>query len=216
MARPPVPLLSRESIVSAAMKLASKSGDFTMAALSRSLGVRPSSLYNHVTSKREVINLIRSVWLGELLDEARAIPRGLHRLVFMAEGLYERVVQSPGLIPLLFVEPLIEHESLAFYDEIAASARAAGAAESELSAIVALVDAYVFGSALDASSPPIELTPELAERYPHVGVVVESAVTHSRRGARDFRTGLSIISAGIRERTAQHSTPDNEEGASRR
>lgn len=212
MARPSVPLLSQEAIVEAAMKLSVSLGDFTMAQLAGELGVRASSLYNHVASKSEVINLIRSVWLESLVDEASTEPRGLSRLLRLAEGFYDRVASSPGLVPLLFQEPLVEEASLRFYEEIAASANSAGIDHDDLSAVVALIDAYVLGSVLDGASPSISLDNDQALHYPHLAALVQHAERGRRRGRTDFLTGLRILGAGLDKMTTinQHKIEEDE------
>ena len=59
MGRPPKPLLSTDRIASAAMELVSATGGFTMPNLARKLQVSPSSLYNHVTGRDQIVELLR-------------------------------------------------------------------------------------------------------------------------------------------------------------
>ncbi|MEN3344672.1 MAG: hypothetical protein V7635_1248, partial [Arthrobacter sp.] len=61
MGRPPAAVLDQDTITTAALQLVRKSGyeGFTMAALARTLNVAPSALYNHVSSKRDVLVLIQ-------------------------------------------------------------------------------------------------------------------------------------------------------------
>ena len=51
MGRPRTPLLSADRIADAALELVNTTGGFTMPALAARLGVRPSSLYNHVAGR---------------------------------------------------------------------------------------------------------------------------------------------------------------------
>ena len=55
MARPSTPKLSPGSIAKAALKLVDGSGEFTIPQLAAALKVRPSSLYNHVGGKGEIV-----------------------------------------------------------------------------------------------------------------------------------------------------------------
>ena len=64
MPRPRTPLLSTERIADAAMELVDAGSPFGVNAIARRLGVTPSSLYNHVSGRDEIIELMRGR-LGE-------------------------------------------------------------------------------------------------------------------------------------------------------
>ncbi len=68
MARPKIPLLSRDMIAHGALMLMDLEGNekFSMARLAALLGVTTPSLYNHVASKEAVIDLIRDVAFSPL------------------------------------------------------------------------------------------------------------------------------------------------------
>src|SRR5512133_3565189 len=59
--RPAAAVLDQGGITAAALQLIGQSGydGFTMAALARTLNVAPSALYNHVSSKRDVLVLVQ-------------------------------------------------------------------------------------------------------------------------------------------------------------
>ena len=59
MGRPPVALLSTDRIASAAMDLVNTTGGFTIPELARRLKVSPSSLYNHVSGREQIVELLR-------------------------------------------------------------------------------------------------------------------------------------------------------------
>lgn len=67
--RPSSAVLDKAGITAAALKLIEKNGydGLTMAALARSLNVAPSALYNHVTSKDDVLLLVED-HLAALVD----------------------------------------------------------------------------------------------------------------------------------------------------
>ena len=66
MGRPPVPLLSTDRIASAAMDLVESTGGFTIPELARRLEVSPSSLYNHVSGRAQVVELLRELAMSEV------------------------------------------------------------------------------------------------------------------------------------------------------
>ena len=59
MGRPSKPLLSTDRIAGAAMDLVNKTGGFTVPELARALKVSPSSLYNHVAGREQIVELLR-------------------------------------------------------------------------------------------------------------------------------------------------------------
>ena len=66
MGRPPTPLLSTDRITAAAMDLVAATGGFTMPELARKLQVSPSSLYNHVTGRDQIVELLRERAMSEV------------------------------------------------------------------------------------------------------------------------------------------------------
>ena len=64
MPRPRTPLLSTDRIADAAMELVDEGAPFGVNAIARRLGVTPSSLYNHVRGRDEIVELMRGR-LGE-------------------------------------------------------------------------------------------------------------------------------------------------------
>ena len=66
LGRPRTPLLSTERITKAALDLVCSAGDFTMPGIAQKLKVRPSSLYNHVRGRDEVVELLREHAMSEV------------------------------------------------------------------------------------------------------------------------------------------------------
>lgn len=74
MPRPSQPILSTAIITDAVMRAVDAAGDFTMPGIAEKLSVRPSSLYNHVSGRAEIIEYMRArVMAGVSVDgESRA------------------------------------------------------------------------------------------------------------------------------------------------
>ena len=66
MGRPTVPLLSTDRIANAAMDLIGATGGFTIPELARKLKVSPSSLYNHVSGRGQIVELLRERAMSEV------------------------------------------------------------------------------------------------------------------------------------------------------
>mgnify|MGYP002040794264 FL=1 len=69
MPRPSSPLLSPEIIGAAGLELSRAGEPFGVNAIARRLGVRPSSLYNHVDGMDGIIELMR----GRLVKDYRVL-----------------------------------------------------------------------------------------------------------------------------------------------
>jgi AcrR family transcriptional regulator len=66
MARPLTPKLSPELIARAALAMVDAHGEFTVPALAKQLKVSPSSLYNHVEGKGDIIELMRGTAVAQI------------------------------------------------------------------------------------------------------------------------------------------------------
>lgn len=71
MPRPPTRLLSPEIITDAAIRMVDTAGDFTMPGLAERLKVRPSSLYNHVSGRAEIVEAMRARIMSTIAVGAR-------------------------------------------------------------------------------------------------------------------------------------------------
>ena len=59
MGRPHTPLLDRDRIADAALRLTDRRGDFTILDLARALKVTPAAIYHHVDGRAEIVTLLR-------------------------------------------------------------------------------------------------------------------------------------------------------------
>lgn len=197
MGRPRTPILSTDSIVIRAIALAAEHGEFTMVQLADALGVRPSSLYNHVSSKSHLTSLIRTRWLSEVAQEIRSLPPGPERLGALMRQFYARVSAAPALVTALYLEPITEPEALRYYSDIVECIRELGMSREAATAAIALADAFVLGSALDRLSPPFDLDRSEQRAHPHLAWALDGGRSGDHRGARDFGLGLDIVISGI-------------------
>lgn len=66
MGRPSTPILSTDRIATAALDLVNSTGGFTIPGLARRLKVSPSSLYNHVAGREQIVELLRERAMSEV------------------------------------------------------------------------------------------------------------------------------------------------------
>ncbi|TFC08099.1 TetR/AcrR family transcriptional regulator [Cryobacterium mannosilyticum] len=201
--RPLEMVLSRTRITAAALALITTEGygGFTMSSLARTLKVAPSALYNHVSSKQEVLQWLEdhvmtmvdvSGFGSEPWDDA------MRRWAWSYRDVFAR--HSP-LVPLVAVLPVTgAPETLKMYETVAVGLAGAGVpVETIIPAIVA-VESFIFGSALDANAPAdIFDTGELADSSPTftAAVLGQDRSTGERPADVAFRFGLEALLAAV-------------------
>lgn len=197
MARPKTPLLSADRIADAAMALVDEGRPFGVNAIARSLGVTPSSLYNHVTGRDEIVELMR----GRLVGRYSMEPAGQSWDEFIAEvlRLLRRMYgEHPFLIPLIVDQMITDHGTLLWYDRIAAALSDGGFPDHELLSALTLIDAFAIGFGLDLAGP--EHPWGVAEEAPVLGRATSTAPPSRRDDA--FEWGLELLIDGLRRRAA--------------
>ena len=201
--RPLEMVLSRTRITAAALALITTEGygGFTMSSLARTLKVAPSALYNHVSSKQEVLQWLEdhvmtmvdvSGFGSEPWDDA------MRRWAWSYRDVFAR---HPPLVPLVAVLPVTgAPETLKMYETVAVGLAGAGVpVETIIPAIVA-VESFIFGSALDANAPAdIFDTGELADSSPTftAAVLGQDRSTGERPADVAFRFGLEALLAAV-------------------
>lgn len=199
--RPTTPLLTRDRIAEAGLALFDRDGGFTMAALARELRVRPSSLYNHVSSKDDVIAGIRER-VSDRIDVA-VFERGpwAEAVTAWAESYRDAFAAHPSTIATLATMPLAgATRTTQMYERVTAGFLAAGwPRDRALSAIVCL-ESFVLGSALDAAAPADMFALPDDAAAPSFRDAYEArrqrlAGTHPSDDA--FRTGLRALVRGL-------------------
>lgn len=200
MGRPSTPLLSKEAIAIAALRLVDRTGEFTIAQVAGALGVRPSSLYNHLSSKAEIVEEMRSVVFREgSLDgspetgDAGTWHQGVRAMLVRYRECFAR---HPRLIPLVTAYTVSSPEVMGMYDELAETLSAAGVTDERLLDVITMCDGVVFGAALDLAAPDEVWAVDQA-RSPALIAAIRLAGTGRPRADRAFDLALDILIAGI-------------------
>ena len=200
MPRPKTPLLSTERIADAAMELVDEGAPFGVNAIARRLGVTPSSLYNHVSGRDEIIELMR----GRL---------GEQYMPLAIDGTWDVVVEEmlraerrmyaehPFLIPLIVGKTITDPTVIASYDLLARALADAGFPDDDVLEVVAILDAFSIGFGLDLASPDEIWRPETPTTT--LGRLVGSSPRGAPRSDRAFESGLEMLLDGLRLRLAR-------------
>ncbi|GAB3192372.1 TetR/AcrR family transcriptional regulator [Nesterenkonia suensis] len=211
--RPSSPVLSREGITASAIRIVSARGyeDLTMASLARELGVSTSALYNHVSSKQDVLLLLQDR-LNEQIDTSGfgtlEWDEALRRWAISYRDCY---IRHTELIPIMAVLPVADApQTLGMYERVTAALEDAGIPGPEAVDMIVGVEALVFGAAYDASAPADIFNPgRRADLAPRFTEAASARVRDARTAAdRAFTLTLDALIDGLRRHVAAHPAGD--------
>lgn len=199
--------LSRERVLRAAVTVADAGGlgSLTIRSLAHELGVKPMSVYYHVSNKEEILDgivdlvfsemelpSVEGEWRSEMRRRAASARRVLRRHPWAVGLLDSRAIPGPA--------------TLRHHDATIGTLRRAGFTVEMTAHAYALLDSYVYGFALQEAGLPFqgpdaaaEVTESImetfsADEYPHL---VEMASEHILRPGYDFgdefEFGLNVI-----------------------
>jgi AcrR family transcriptional regulator len=206
MGRPHKALLDRARIAEAAMGLVDRTGDFTVPALARDLGVQTASIYHHVEGRAGIVELLRTR-IGEDMDFSSLEDRPWDTaLAAFARSYRAAFAAHPRLVPLLTTSTVRAPGVIAAYERIAVLLASAGfRAEEAITALTALEN-LIIGSALDASAPHVmwEIPQEVAA--PALAAALAAGPTGQERADLAFELGLEALLGHFRARLAEGDT----------
>jgi len=211
-------MLDRDVIVRAALNLIDEVGarGFSVNLLAQRLHVRPSSFYNHVKGKDDILAGVRELVASPIdagafdslpWDEALMSWARLYRAAFAAH---------PQTIPLLATQPLPgAHSTVRMYETVASGLERAGWPAETVVPLIVGVESFILGSALDLTAPPTMLDPgpdsPQAPRFTALVRARDELSTAEGRPAADlaFELSLTALVDGLRARLTQQATAPN-------
>ncbi|WP_427015435.1 TetR/AcrR family transcriptional regulator C-terminal domain-containing protein [Pseudarthrobacter sp. P1] len=195
MARPLSPKLSPDLIANAALDLVDLRGEFTIPELAKKLNVSPSSLYNHVAGKDDIIELMRGAAVAAItlpgpgLDWVAAV----RDIAVKYRNSYAR---HPRLIPLLTAYAVRDETTIRMYNVLAELFTGAGFSPRRVLEAITVLDSYVLGSALDVAAPQNVWDPgELAADA--LRDALADSLGRPERADDAFSFGLDLIVNGL-------------------
>lgn len=201
--RPTAAVLDQDGITTAALKLISSKGydGLTMAALARTLGVAPSALYNHVSSKDDVLVLLED-HLAAMVDVSAFGIEPWEEAVRKWAWSYRDVFsEHTPLIPIIAVLPVANApKTLAMYEAVTAGFRDAGFPEEKIISAIVAIEAFVFGAAYDVTAPEdIFDAGTLADQVPNFTAAVDRLALEQHERPTDiaFSLGLDALITGF-------------------
>lgn len=202
MPRPRTPLLNRERIVAAALRLVDEEG---LAALSTrrlagELSVSGPSLYNHFATKDELLDAVVDGVIGEvdlsMFGTGAPWPEALRD---WARSYRAALAAHPNIVPVLAQGPGRRPNALRLADAVFGCLVEAGWPRGQATRIGALMRYFVTGSALAsfAAGFPEDAGLYDAADYPHLGEAHRLAEHRAAVDEGAFETGLEALLDGL-------------------
>lgn len=204
--RPKQRVLSRRLILETGLALIDAHGvdGAGMRAIAKELGVRPSSLYNHVAGQTELIAGVRDLVSERIPTEPFAVLPWDEALEAWALGYRLAFASHPPTIALLATQTLAPDSATAhMYDTVIHALVAAGWPEARVLSVIVAFECFILGAALDLAADNDMLDPGARSDVPHF-----TGAFRARRGALAaegisnaddaFDIGLRAMLAGLR------------------
>ncbi|MGC0417472.1 TetR/AcrR family transcriptional regulator [Embleya sp. AB8] len=206
MGRPRTALLSADGIVREALTLIDAEGPaaFTLPRLAARLGVKPSSLYNHVGGRAAIIEGVRRLVVEEMDTAAFAERPWPEALTGWARSYRDAFARHPGTIGLLATTTISSPATLAMYEAVVGALERGGWPRSALVSVLTSVEAFLLGSALDLAAPDLMIDPgEHAAEVPVLAAALAARPDKASRADAAFAVGLDALVRGLRARLAE-------------
>lgn len=197
MGRPSVALLSTDRIASAAMDLVNTTGGFTIPELARRLKVSPSSLYNHVSGREQIVELLREQAMAAVVLPADDPDLPWTETVAEIMRSYRRsYARYPRLIPLLTTHAVNSSHAFTMYNALATTLNRAGFSDDDTLRVITLMDCFVLGSALDLAAP-VDPWESGADVGPALAAALATGGPKPGRADDAFEFGLDVVLRGL-------------------
>ncbi len=205
--------VTAERIVEAAIAIADARGTaaVTMRAVADTLGVQAMSLYNHVANKDAILDRMVDAVFARI-----EVPDDTDWQTAMrvrAHMMYEELKSHPWATALLDSRRTAGATTLQHHDHTIGLLREAGFSAAMVAHVIALLDSYVYGFAVQESSLPVqpeedvsELARELIDSYstddlPNITWLATSQVLNADYSfSAEFEYGLNLLLEAVARR----------------
>ena len=197
MARPRTTLLDLERIADTALALVDETGDFTVPAMARRLGVQTASIYHHVDGRSGIVELLR-VRVGSEMDATLLDgPDWEPALRAYAHSYRAAFAAHPHVVPLLTGEAVRAPAVLASYERfVTLMGRTGFPAEVIMTALTAFEN-FILGAALDLAAPEVMWAVPPEVEAPALAAALAAQPSEPSRADRAFGFGLDVLIDGF-------------------
>ncbi|WP_344578301.1 TetR/AcrR family transcriptional regulator [Streptomyces lunalinharesii] len=215
MARPRKPLLSRERIVTTALALIDAEGLAALSTrrLAAELGVSGPSLYNHFTTKDEILDAVADTVVAQV--DVSTLATGVDwraGLLDWARSYRAALAAHPHVVPFLAQGPGRRPAGLRMADAAFGGMVEAGWPPALATKVCAMVRYFVAGSALGSFARGFVDDPGAYDPadYPHLGQAHLLAEHQRRVDEGAFEAGLAALVDGLTLHHPELAPPDIE------
>ncbi|MFF0613794.1 TetR/AcrR family transcriptional regulator [Nocardia tengchongensis] len=202
MARPKVPLLSRERIRDAALTLIDRDGltELSMRKLAAELGVQAGSLYTHYPTKDAVLDDIAHGLMARV--DASAFDQGWRAgLTSFAHSYRDALVRNPNFVAYLAAGPGTREENLRVANAVHGGLVSAGWPPREATTIGAATRYLVMGATMGSFSRGfVDDVQVYRDRYPHLEQAHLLRAKADEIDSQSFELALSAFIDGLQLR----------------
>ncbi|HEU4808186.1 MAG TPA: TetR/AcrR family transcriptional regulator C-terminal domain-containing protein [Homoserinimonas sp.] len=195
--------LTARSIALAALDLAEAEGAerLTMRSIASRLHRRPSSLYNHISGREDLIEHMRAIIVEDIEVAAFTQEPWDVALGQWAKSYLNAFAMRPNCIRLLATTPITDPATLAMYDVVVTALVQGGWPQEQAIAVMRTVEAHVLGSALDVIAPENLLSPDaVSPDLDSLRRSLDPAHFSSWSAQAAFALGIQALIDGLRAR----------------
>jgi AcrR family transcriptional regulator len=198
MPRPSKPILSRRGIAEAALALVDEEGiqALTTRRLAQRLGVEGPSLYNHISSRDDLIDEITALIVEDIDVAALDAPDWRTGLVELAHSYRRAFARHPNIVNVVLQRPARTQNAFEGYDRLLRLLVESGWDSETAGAITAALDHLVLGSIVVSFAQGFERPPEEYSDYPHLAETLRS-IDGTPVDERGFELGLAALTSHL-------------------
>ena len=195
--RPSKAVLDKGRIGDAALELVDETGDFTLPALARRLGVQAASLYHHVDGRAGVIELLREQVASAMDLRPLDDPAWDQALLGFFRSYRDVFAAHPRVVPLLTTATVRSAKVIEAYDRMVTRLGDAGIPADQAMRILTALDSFVIGSALDLAAPDVMWEVPEGVEAPALAAALAAQPTGHNRANDAFEEGLTRLLASV-------------------
>ncbi|MGO3140922.1 MAG: TetR/AcrR family transcriptional regulator [Galactobacter sp.] len=192
--------LTRRRLVAAALDLVDEGHEdlLSMRMLAKRVGRQVSSLYNHVTNRAELVEMMRAHLVESVDVTGFADAPWNTALERWARSYFEAMAEHPYLGRLLASTPPQDPSTMRMYETVAAGLVAAGWDQSQVVAVLRTVESLVIGSVQDLTGPEAGLhSGEVDEGLATLSVALSPDTIGTNTAVAAFDLGMTAIVDGL-------------------
>ncbi len=205
--------LTRDRVLEVASELADRDGiaALTIRSLATALGVKPMSVYHHVAGKDAILDGLVDRVFAEVVVPGEAGWRDA--MAVRARSMRAALTRHPWAVPLMESRSSPGPATLRHHDAAIGVLRRNGFSVAMAAHAFALLDAFIYGFAVQETTLPFEgqaelaeiagpiLTDAVAQELPYfVELATEHALAPGYAFGDEFEFGLELILDGLESR----------------